>query len=93
MMYLIRDENLGSSNMLEKDKFKRIIGVDPETDFEVVTYIAEMVHVQLKILDHLSKSKFSPWRFKNGKYHIRTSLGFIKISLHFAEKKRMLCKS
>ena len=54
-------ENLGSSNMLEKDKFKRIIGVDPKTDFEVVTYIAKYGPcVQLKNTNDLSKSKFAP---------------------------------
>jgi len=48
-------------NKLDKNNYKRSLGVDPNTNFEVCTYIAKYGPVvQLRNTDDLNKSKFAP---------------------------------
>ena len=50
-----------SKTGLEKNKYSRIIGIDPKTKFEICTYIAKYGPVvQLKNTKDLNKSKFAP---------------------------------
>ena len=50
-----------SNNQLEKNKYKRILGRDPKTNFEIFTYIGKFGPVvQLKNTNNLNNSKFAP---------------------------------
>ena len=52
---------LDSSHSLEKNKYTRVLGKDPKTKYEIVTYIAKYGPVvQLKNTDNMNKSKFAP---------------------------------
>lgn len=52
---------LDSSQSLEKNKYTRVLGKDPKTKYEIVTYIAKYGPVvQLKNTDNINKSKFAP---------------------------------
>ena len=52
---------LSSNNSLDKNNYRRVIGVDPETNYEITTYIAKYGPVvQLKNTIDQKKSKFSP---------------------------------
>jgi DNA topoisomerase I len=52
---------LSSNNSLDKNNYRRVIGVDPETNYEISTYIAKYGPVvQLKNTIDQKKSKFSP---------------------------------
>ena len=52
---------LNGSNDLDKNNYRRILGIDPTTNFEICTYIAKYGPVvQLKNTNDPKKSKFSP---------------------------------
>ena len=54
-------ENLNSSDTLAKDSYKKVLGIDPKTKFEVLTYIGKYGPlVQLKNCEDMSNSKFAP---------------------------------
>lgn len=53
--------SLSDSQVLEKNKYVRVLGKDPETNYEIVTYIAKYGPVvQLKNTDNINQSKFAP---------------------------------
>jgi len=52
---------LGSSDLSDKDKYRRVLGIDPTTNFEICTYIGKYGPlVQLKNTTDMKKSKFAP---------------------------------
>ena len=59
--FMINVTKLTSSSSLEKQKYSRLIGIDPKTKYEIHTYIAKYGPVvQLKNSKDLTKSKFAP---------------------------------
>ena len=52
---------LGSVDSLDKNKYRRVLGIDPTTNFEICTYIGKYGPlVQLKNTTDMKKSKFAP---------------------------------
>ena len=52
--------SVGQSS-LDKNKYKRVLGIDPDTNFEICTYIGKYGPlVQLKNTTDMKKSKFAP---------------------------------
>jgi DNA topoisomerase-1 len=80
-----------------KDKFTRVIGIDPKTNFEVVTYIGKYGPlVQLKNTTNLNNSKFAPLGdIKMEEVTLSQSLELLKYPYKFCDinkKDVLVCK-
>lgn len=78
---------LTSNSDLHKDKYQRLIGIDPKTNFEVLTYIGKYGPlVQLKNSEDLSNSKFAPLGdLKMEKITLKEALALLKYPYKFCD--------
>ena len=88
---------LTQTETLLKDKYQRVIGVDPKTQFEIVTYIGKYGPVvQLKNTNNLSNSKFAPiGNLKMESITLKEALELLKYPYKFCDinkKDVMVCK-
>ena len=88
---------LNNGNDLDKNNYRRVLGVDPTTNYEICTYIAKYGPVvQLKNTDDPKKSKFSPLKeIKMEEVTLEQALSLLKypyIYDNFNGKPVQVCK-
>ena len=94
-MFKPKLEEFGSTQILEKDKFKRVLGEDPKTGFHVQTYIAKYGPV-VQIVDPNGDHKYAPLKDIDIKeVTLEQALELLKypyILLNYKNKPVNICK-
>lgn len=89
--------SITESDTLMKDKYQRVIGIDPKTKFEIVTYIGKYGPlVQLKNTTNLNNSKFAPLgELKMEEVTVNQAMELLKYPYKFCDinkKDVIVCK-